>query len=73
MTKRQRFGRFNQPVACRMCGRRTTWSDVNGYRGLALCEACFEQASLENEHHDGHHQDQPHPACALCRVSPPAA
>jgi len=68
-TKRQNFGRFNQPVACRMCGKNTTWSEANGYCGLDLCRDCFEAASLENEHFDGHHANQPHADCPHCKQS----
>lgn len=64
MTK-QKFSRFNQPIACRMCGKSTTWSEVNGNSGLELCRACFEKATLENEHYDGYHE-QPHANCQLC-------
>lgn len=67
MTRRkQNFSRFNQPVACRMCGKSTTWSDANGHAGLALCKDCFEEASLENEHNDGYHVTHKHPACPQC-------
>ena len=61
------FSRHNQPVACRSCGKLTTWSEANGYGGLGLCGPCFDEASLENEHFDGHHQDAPHKGCKHCQ------
>jgi len=67
MRTKQKFSRRNQPVECRMCKKLTTWSDSNGYAGLALCKACFEEASLENEHFDGYHAETPHKACPHCQ------
>ena len=67
MKARARFSRFNQPVACHMCGKRTTWSEANGNGGLDLCRSCFEKASIENEHYDGYHADTPNAGCPLCR------
>lgn len=67
MTRRkQNFSRFNQPVACRMCGKKTTWSDANGYAGLALCRVCFDAATMENAHLDGNHAEKPDMDCPLC-------
>jgi hypothetical protein len=50
-----KFGRFNQPVPCRSCGKLTTWSEANGNCGLDLCQACYDDATLENAHFDGYH------------------
>lgn len=69
MTKRQNFSRWNQPVHCRMCGKLTTWSGASGKGGLELCKACFDQATLDNEHYDGYHAETPHAGCALCRAA----
>jgi len=66
MTKRAQFSRRNQPVKCRICGKLTTWSDVNGNRGLDLCKDCFDRATLDNEHYDGHHEGAPNGSCRLC-------
>jgi len=64
-----KFSRRNQPVACRVCGKKTTWSEANGNSDLALCHKCFDAASTENEHFDGHHQEAPLATCPLCVAS----
>jgi len=66
MRTKQNFSRRNQPVACRMCGKLTTWSDVNGFVGLALCKPCFDAATLENGHFDGAHEVYPQRDCPHC-------
>lgn len=63
------FSRFNQPVACRLCGKKTTWSEANGNHGLDLCRACFEAATLENDHHDNGHE-QIVDGCPVCAEHP---
>jgi len=68
MAKRANFSRFNQPVACHSCGKATTWSEANGYCGLGLCRACFEQATMDNAHYDGYHET-PNAACRLCKAA----
>lgn len=65
--KHASFSRFNQPKACRMCGKLTTWSEANGYCGLGLCRPCFDAATIQNEHFDGYHQDAPKASCPLCQ------
>jgi hypothetical protein len=52
--KALKFSRHNQPVACRSCGKKTTFSEVNGNVGLDLCQKCFDAAGAENERLDGH-------------------
>src|SRR5262245_49607300 len=52
-----KFSRWNQPVPCRMCGKKTTWAEGNGYVGLDLCKKCFDLATLENAHNDGYHKE----------------
>ena len=52
-----------------MCGKKTTWSESNGNCGLDLCEACFNQATMDNEHYDGLHsapEGARNPACRFC-------
>ena len=58
VAKKVKFSRTNQPVSCRMCGKKTTWSEVQGNVGLDLCRTCNEEALLENEHLDGHHNPE---------------
>jgi hypothetical protein len=60
----RKFSKFVQPKPCRLCGKRTTWSDVHGYIGLDLCKACFEDATAENDHLDNH--DEPVVGCRYC-------
>jgi len=50
-----------------VCGRLTTES-VNGALGLALCARCQDEAGLENEHADGHHESAPCAECPDCRA-----
>ena len=67
---RNRLSRWNQPEPCRMCGKLTTWSEVNGHCGLGLCQGCFDKATTENAHLDGYHAadaDGPDPDCPLCK------
>lgn len=64
--KRANFSRFNQPKPCGICGKSTTWSEANGNIGLDLCRACYEAATLDNEHYDGYHET-PNADCRLCR------
>jgi hypothetical protein len=64
--KKANFSRYNQPVACRMCGKKTTWSEANGNCGLDLCRKCFDQATMDNEHYDGYHET-PNTGCRLCK------
>jgi hypothetical protein len=71
MRKRATFSRFNQPVPCHSCGKPTTWSEANGYCGLGLCKACFEQATMDNAHYDGYHEETPNAACRLCKTVSP--
>jgi len=68
MANRGRFSSFNQPVKCRVCGKLTTES-VNGALGLALCGPCQDEAGLENEHADGHHEIVQCAACPDCAVA----
>lgn len=54
-----------QSPTCECCGRtfnaRLTRSSVSG-----LCEACFDEAGMENAHVDGHHET-PDANCHLCQ------
>jgi hypothetical protein len=63
MANRNKFSRFNQPVTCKGCGKRTT--DRTG-GGTELCRRCYDEAGLENEHQDGGHTE-PHPDCPMCK------
>ena len=35
---------------------------------VGLCAEHLEQAELDNEHADGHHTTEPHPACGACQA-----
>jgi ribosomal protein S14 len=65
--QRKNFSRYNQPKVCRLCGKLTTYSEVSGHHGLDLCRVCFDEATLENEHFDGHHEDEPKAGCVHCQ------
>lgn len=62
--KEAKLSARNIMAKCRMCGK-LTHSNVQG-AGLDLCNKCFEQAGLENEHADGMHDAQPDPDCEWC-------
>jgi hypothetical protein len=64
----QQFGGHNRLTNCRVCGKRTH-SSIDGNVGIALCRACYEDAGMENEHSDGHHDDAPHPDCTDCQYA----
>jgi hypothetical protein len=53
---------------CRICEhqRRVDEWSIDSL-GTELCERCYEEAGLENEHQDGYHEDAPHPDCPDCR------
>lgn len=66
-TKVVRFTRTrnNGTDVCASCNVRT-WKDrIDASTGL--CEACYEEAGLENEHSDGHHEVNPNPECPDCK------
>lgn len=52
---RKNFSRFTQPVACKVCGKLTTY---DGGSGLEMCRECEEDSYTENAHLDGLHDDK---------------
>lgn len=66
-----KFSRMNRPdVYCKVCGKRTT---RNTGGGTGLCGPCYDEAGLENEHADGHHDEAPHADCPDCKEAVKAA
>lgn len=55
-------------VICVGCGKKTT-SGIDGAIDLALCRPCYEDSGMENEHSDGHHQDEADPNCRFCDMT----
>lgn len=53
---------FDCPMAC---GRKLDPANKDAM-GVDLCPTCYDEAGLENEHSDGHHDDEPDPACPAC-------
>lgn len=54
----------NARVKCRGCDQRFRAIDLD--MSTRMCEECFDAAGLENEHNDGHHDDNPDPGCPWC-------
>jgi len=50
---------------CRGCGK-LTWKEYEATQS-GLCTTCFNDAGMENEHNDGHHDESPDPACRFCQ------
>lgn len=48
------FQRGSGAYKCSECGKRTRETGA-GESGVDLCKTCFDLASRENEHLDGHH------------------
>jgi len=63
-----KFQRGSGVYECRCCGKRTRETG-SGESGSGLCADCFNDAGLENEHSDGHHDDEPKPGCPQCNAS----
>lgn len=53
-------------VDCPDCRQRRAAPSYD--RGTPLCEACYDDAGMENAHSDGHHADAFHPDCPGCRA-----
>jgi len=61
------FRRGSAVYVCTSCGMRTRETG-SGESDVELCVGCYDDAGLENEHSDGHHEDNPHPDCGACQA-----
>lgn len=61
-----KFSNQNKLCRCRICDK-LTHSNIDGWMDAELCRKCYEAATMENEHLDGHHTDKPHPKCPDCK------
>lgn len=53
---------------CDVCGEDKSfdkWSRDS--HGVDMCADCLVKAEMENSHSDGHHADEPDPACPDCQ------
>ena len=64
--KHNRFSNLNTLCNCLVCGKRTH-SSIDGDLDIQLCRKCYDEANMENEHSDGHHDDKPNPKCIDCQ------
>lgn len=56
----------NKMFKCQDCGKLTHDST---YTGLGtMCRDCYDDAGIENEHSDGHHDDVANPDCKDCNA-----
>jgi len=62
-TTRFNKGKNAGTIKCRGCGK-GTWKEYE-YTQCGLCNTCFDEAELENEHLDQGHEE-PVAGCPLC-------
>ena len=63
----QRFKAGSGVYTCRDCGKDTR-ATGQGEEGVELCRHCYEDAGMENEHNDGHHDGNPQANCRQCQA-----
>lgn len=61
-----RFRKGSGVYVCLGCGKRTRETG-SSESNVELCIDCYDDAGMENEHDDGHHDDNPHSDCRWCR------
>lgn len=66
MTKTNRFKAGSGCYVCECCGKRTRETG-SCESNVGLCLTCYDEAGLENEHEDGHHDAEPHADCPYCK------
>ena len=68
---------INSKATCPVCEKKIGNSKVERenryYNNTKLCSKCFEEAGLENDHQDGHHDGEFNDECPMCREAAEAA